>query len=181
MNSKKEKIIILGTSGSGKSFLMRKLIEKGLNPCIKWTTRPMRKYEEQGIDYNFVSTLEFFESINKDKFLTHQKFIVTPKNSLEQTWFYGITLKEFDNSQVFIMTPGEFKDVTEDSRKECFVVYLDIDRNIRESRLYKRDDKNDSIKRRLDSDDIDFENPIDYDLRITDPDFGVDDIYNLMA
>jgi dephospho-CoA kinase len=79
------------------------------------------------------------------------------------------------------MTPGEFKDVTEDSRKECFVVYLDIDRNIRESRLYKRDDKNDSIKRRLDSDDIDFENPIDYDMRITDPDFGVDDIYNLMA
>jgi hypothetical protein len=36
------------------------------------------------------------------------------------------------------MTPGEFKDVSEDSRKGCFVVYLDIDRGIRESRLFKR-------------------------------------------
>jgi hypothetical protein len=35
------------------------------------------------------------------------------------------------------MTPGEFKDVSEDSRKGCFVVYLDIDRGIRESRLFK--------------------------------------------
>jgi guanylate kinase len=180
MSIKKEKIIILGTSGSGKSFLMRKLIEKGLNPCLKWTTRPMRKYEEQGVDYNFVKSIEFSESINENKFLTYQKFNVTPHNSSEQTWFYGITLEEFNNSQVFIMTPGEFKDVSEDSRKGCFVVYLDIDRGIRESRLFKRDDKNDSIKRRLDSDDIDFDVSFEYDLKITDPDFGVDDIYDLM-
>jgi hypothetical protein len=28
-----------------------------------------------------------------------------------------MVLEEFNNSQVFIMTPGEFKDVSEDSRK----------------------------------------------------------------
>jgi hypothetical protein len=33
--------------------------------------------------------------------LTYQKFNVTPHNSSEQTWFYGITLEEFNNSQVF--------------------------------------------------------------------------------
>jgi hypothetical protein len=38
--------------------------------------------------------------------------------------------------------------ISEDSRKGCFVVYLDIDRGIRESRLFKRDDKNDSIKKK---------------------------------
>jgi hypothetical protein len=31
------------------------------------------------------------------------------------------------------MTSGEFKDVSEDSRKGCFVVYLDIDRGSRKS------------------------------------------------
>jgi guanylate kinase len=65
MSIKKEKIIILGT-WKWKSFLMRKLIEKGLNPCLKWTTRPMRKYEEQGVDYNFVKSIEFSESINEE-------------------------------------------------------------------------------------------------------------------
>jgi hypothetical protein len=42
--------------------------------------------------------------------------------------------------------------------------------------VIQRDDKNDSIKRRLDSDDIDFDVSFEYDLKITDPDFGVDDI-----
>jgi guanylate kinase len=37
----------------------------------------MRKYEEQGVDYNFVKSIEFSESINENKFLTYQKFNVT--------------------------------------------------------------------------------------------------------
>jgi guanylate kinase len=46
----------------------------------------MRKYEEQGVDYNFVKSIEFSESINEDKF-NLSKFNVT-HNSSEQTWFY---------------------------------------------------------------------------------------------
>ena len=65
-------------------------------------------------------------------------------------------------------------------RKGCFVVYLDIDRDIRESRLLGRQDKNDSITRRLDADDIDFGSFKDYDLKITDPEFLADDVYDLM-
>lgn len=179
---KNEKLIILGPSGSGKDFLMRKLIEKGLKPCLKWTTRPMRKGEIQGITYNYVSNDEFIESIKSDKFITYQTFDVTPVNSDPQTWYYGITREDFENSQLFIMTPGEYNSLSfkEDDRKKCFVVYLNIDRVIRESRLHSREDKNDSIKRRLDSDEIDFMNFSDYDLRVTDPDFSVDDIYDLM-
>lgn len=179
---KNEKLIILGPSGSGKDFLMRKLIEKGLKPCLKWTTRPMRKGEIQGITYNYVSTDEFIESIKSDKFITYQTFYVTPVDSDPQTWYYGITREDFENSQLFIMTPGEYNSLSfkGDDRKKCFVVYLNIDRVIRESRLHSREDKNDSIKRRLDSDEIDFMNFSDYDLRVTDPDFSVDDIYDLM-
>jgi guanylate kinase len=65
-------------------------------------------------------------------------------------------------------------------RKGCFVVYLDIDRGVRESRLLGRQDKNDSITRRLDADDIDFQSYNDYDLKITDPEFSSDDVYDLM-
>lgn len=177
---KREKVIILGKSGSGKDFLMRKLVEKGLKPCLKWTTRPPRKFEQQGITYNFVNQSDFLESINENKFLAYQKFEVTPEGKDPETWYYGITQEEFEQSQVFIMTPGEFRNLTPEQRKGSFVVYLDIDRKVRESRLFKREDKNDSIKRRLDADEEDFRSLNDYDLKIRDPEFTAEDVYDLM-
>lgn len=178
--SKSEKLIILGKSGSGKDYLLRKLVEKGLKPCLKWTTRPARKFEKQGVNYNFVSDSKFVQSINENKFLAYQEFQVTPEGKSPEKWYYGITEEEFNNSQVLIMTPGEFKNITAEQRKRCFVVYLDIDRDVREKRLSKREDKNDSIKRRLDADEIDFKELSDYDLKVRDPEFTADDVYDLM-
>lgn len=177
---KSEKVIIIGCSGSGKDYLMRKLVERGLKGCLKWTTRPQRKHEKQGITYNFVSDTQFTESINENKFLTYQTFSVTPEGKDPETWYYGVTNEEFQRAQVFIMTPGEFSNINTELRKVCFVVYLDIDRSVRESRLLGRQDKNDSITRRLDADDIDFQSYNDYDLKITDPEFSAADIYDLM-
>jgi guanylate kinase len=178
--SKKEKLIILSPSGGGKNFLMRKLVEKGLIPCLKWTTRPPRKFEQQGVDYNFVNESTFIQSISNGNFLVHQKFEVTPEGKEPETWYYGLTNEEFQRAQVFIMTPGEFSNINKELRKECFVVYLDISREIREQRLFRREDKNDSIKRRLDSDEEDFKDFNDYDLKIKDPEFTADDVYDLM-
>ena len=178
--TKTEKVIILGKSGSGKDFLMRKLVEKGLTPCLKCTTRPIRKFEQHGVTYSFIKEEEFKQLIEENKFLTYQSFEVTPENSEPETWYYGITLEEFMAKQVLIMTPGELLTLPEDLRKGCFVVYLNIARDVRESRLHRREDKNDSIKRRLDADDIDFSVDIDYDLGITDPDFTATDVYDLM-
>lgn len=179
-SKKSEKIILLGKSGSGKDYLMRKLVEKGLKGCLKMTTRPQRKHEKQGITYNFVNDNQFTELIKENKFLSYQTFNVTPEDKDPETWYYGLTLEEFNKSQVFIMTPGEFTNLTPEIRKGCFVVYLDIDRSVRESRLFRRKDKNDSITRRLDADDVDFSEYNDYDLKITDPEFTSDDVYDLM-
>ena len=180
MDIKTEKVVIIGPSGSGKDYLLRKLTEKGLKPCLKLTTRPKRKFEKQGISYNFITDSEFTQNINENKLLSYQTFIVTPDGSDSEKWYYGTSLEEFEKSQVFIMTPGEFSHIKEDQRKSCFVVYLDISRMVRESRLVNRDDKNDSIKRRLDADELDFTNFLDYDLKVTDPDFSADDVYSLM-
>lgn len=43
MDIKKEKIIIIGPSGSGKDFLRKKLIDKGLKSVVKITTRYLEK------------------------------------------------------------------------------------------------------------------------------------------
>jgi len=179
-SSKKEKLILLGKSGSGKDFLMRKLVEKKLRGCLKMTTRPQRKHEIQWVTYEFVADWTFKEKIDNDEFLVYQTFEVTPEGKDLETWYYGITKEEFEKSQVFIMTPGEFENITPEVRKGCFVVYLDIDRDTRESRILRRQDKNDSVTRRLDADEIDFQNFKDYDLRITDPEFEAEDVYDLM-
>jgi guanylate kinase len=178
--SKKEKIILLGKSGSGKDFLMRKLVEKKLRGCLKMTTRPQRKHEIQWITYEFVADWTFKEKIDNDEFLVYQTFEVTPEGKDPETWYYGVTKEEFEKAQVFIMTPGEFESITPEVRKGCFVVYLDIDRVTRESRILGRQDKNDSITRRLDADEVDFKDFKDYDLRITDPEFEAEDVYDLM-
>jgi len=177
---KNEKMIIIGKSGSGKDHLMRELIKKGLKPCVKYTTRPQRKNEIQGVNYNFISESEFQNLLNGNKFITTQNFTVTPYNKDPEIWHYGITKEDFEISKVFIMTPGEFSNIDKETRKKCFVVYLDIDRVVREHRLFKREDKNDSIKRRLDADEIDFKEFNDYDLKVNDPEFETDDIYDLM-
>jgi len=177
---KTEKLILIGPSGSGKDYLLRKLTEKGLKPGVKWTTRPPRKHEIQGVTYNYVNSDTFVESIGKDKFLCYQKFIVTPDGKDPETWYYGLTKEEFNSSQAFIMTPGEFENITPDLRKGCFVVYLDIDRSTRKNRIQGRGDKNDSVERRLDADEEDFKSFSDYDLRVTDSEFEADDIYSLM-
>ena len=177
---KSEKIILLGKSGSGKDFLMRKLVEKGLEPGIKWTTRPSRNHELQGITYHFVDYDTFQSSIDTNQFICYQKFEVIPEGKSPEVWYYGLTQEEIEKSQIFIMTPGEFIKLTEEQRKGCFIVYLDISRDVRESRLFRRQDKNDSVLRRLDSDEEDFKFFSDYDLKICDPDFTAEDVYDLM-
>jgi len=169
---KTEKLLICGHSGSGKDFLLRQLKEKGLKVSIKVTTRPKRKNEIEGVNYYF-KTLNQFESLD---LLVSQDFF----NDKGELWKYGILKEDFNNSQAFILTPGEVIQLTPEVRKNCFVVFLDIDRSIRESRISNRQDQNDSIKRRLDADEIDFKNFTDYDLKITDPEFDVDSILSLM-
>lgn len=185
MSEKNEKVILLGPTGSGKDYLMRKLVEKNLEGGVKMTSRPARKYEIQGITYDFVTNEIFEEKIQNDEFLCYQRFEVTPEGRDPEIWYYGITKEEFERAQVFIMTPEELKsiDIDTELRKKCFVVYIDIDRSVRESRVIKRQDQNDSVKRRMDADDIDFayfHKNGDYDLRIGDPEFNADDIYDLM-
>lgn len=180
MLNKKEKLIITGASGSGKDWLLRQLAKEGLKTSVKTTTRPQRKNEFQSVTYNFISDSEFQSLLENNQLFCHQTFNVTPEGRDPETWYYGLTKKEFDNSQAFIMTPGEIEQIDPLLRKNLFIVYLDIDRDIREKRISGRNDMNDSIKRRLDADEIDFKNFKDYDLKITDPEFEVEMVLSLM-
>lgn len=177
MVNKSEKIIICGPSGSGKDYLLRELSSLGFVPSVKVTTRPRREKEIEGVNYKFIDTQKFKDMMISEDFLVSQDFI----NDKGDNWNYGILKEDFDKSQVFIMTPSEISQLPKEKRKGSFVIYLCIDRNVRESRINIRKDNNDSIRRRLDSDDIDFYGFVDYDLKLTDPMFTTAEIISLMV
>lgn len=172
---KREKIILVSKSGGGKDHLLRGLLKKGLRYSPKHTTRPKRNLETEGVEYNFISNFEFSKMLKLNEIKTHQIFSI---NDID--WYYGISSENFNNNQIFIMTPMELEMLSESDRKKSFVVFLDISEDIRRKRISKRNDNNDSIERRIKSDEEDFKNFVNYDLKITDPYFEIDMVYDLM-
>jgi guanylate kinase len=172
---KSEKLILVGGSGSGKDHLLRGLIKKELRYSPKITTRPRRKLERQGVEYDFVDNNKFGSLLESNQIKTYQHFLIDNND-----WYYAISSENFTDNHLFIMTPHEISTLSPEDRKKCFIVYLDIEESIRRERISKRNDNNDSIDRRLEADREDFKNFMNYDLRITDPEFEVDTVYDLM-
>lgn len=175
VNLKQEKVILTGPSGSGKDFLLRGLIKMGLKYSPKFTTRPRRSLERDGVEYNFIDNSAFENIKSEKKIKVYQEFVINGS-----TWYYGITRENFDDNQLFIMTPHEISQLSEEDLKGCFLVYLDIDIDIRRKRISNRNDNNDSIERRLKADELDFSGLKNYDLKITDPEFEAEWVYDFM-
>ena len=76
-------IIILGKTASGKSKVVDELVKKGFKKIVTTTTRPPRKKEVDGIDYNFVSNEEFQQLINTRYFAEWKKY-----DTVDGEWYY---------------------------------------------------------------------------------------------
>ena len=79
-------IAICGKSATGKDTLASWLISMSkvnnipVNMIVSDTTRPPRIFEEEGVDYNFLTETEFHNKINNDNYLEYSCF---------NGWFYG--------------------------------------------------------------------------------------------
>lgn len=74
MKRKTTLILIVGTSGSGKTYMSRYLEKEWQIPAIvSYTTRPMRTGEVDGVDHYFVDH-QFYETVDKNEMLAYTKF-----------------------------------------------------------------------------------------------------------
>lgn len=156
------KLILVGKAASGKDHLKQKLQKRGFKIGVSHTTRKPRVNEQNGVDYHFVTEDEFTAMIDQGVFIEYMKF---------NGWYYGQTEEDFNGADVMIMSKDGLDMLPEQYRKQCVVIYLDIDRTTRLERLADRDDKNDSIQRRMDTDDEQFKDFVDFEIRIKNADF----------
>lgn len=86
-------IIITAPSGSGKTTIVKQLLEKisQLTFSVSATTRPPRKNETDGMDYHFMDVEDFERKIEEDAFAEYEmvyenKFYGTLKAKLSEIW-----------------------------------------------------------------------------------------------
>jgi guanylate kinase len=157
------KIILVGKAASGKDYLRKLMESRGFIYGISYTTRPRREGEIDNKDYYFLTDEEFQKKIDADEWYEWVSF---------NGWKYGTTKEQFNTTcNLFIMTPAGISHITEEDRKSCTIIYIDIPLDVRKERLLNRDMPGDTLLRRLYADEEDFKAFTDYDIRINNPNF----------
>jgi guanylate kinase len=158
----KTKIAIVGKAASGKDHLRKQMIKRGMKFGVSTTSRAPREGEVEGKDYHFVSEEIFIEAIRTGEMLLHQQF---------NGHYYGITKKAYDACDCVILNVEVINTMSEEFRSSLFVIYLNIDIQIRMERMKERDVSFKDIANRVYADDRQYDGFTNYDLMISNPNF----------
>ena len=158
-------VFISGKSGVGKDTFVQGLDKSKYNIIIPYTTRPMRDGEENGREYNFITTKQLSELMIKNNYPSLSKY----KVSNGDTWTYITFCGQYkdDMTNVIIATPEQIKEIkwyfnlSEESGDEIINIYLETPPTDRITRMLKRTDndieKINEVIRRFNADEKDFE------------------------
>ena len=125
-------IVLCGPAGSGKNYMLNKLMSKypdDLNLIIPDTTRPPRDSEKDGVDYNFLTA---------DKFFTKKHLEVTEFNN----WYYGTPLDTLrqDKVNITILNPMAISQIYKYiDNLNIKIFYIDVPDKIRITRQLNRE------------------------------------------
>lgn len=157
--SKYKVIALFGKSSSGKDTIQKWIVSnipntKGIISC---TTRPMRDYEQDGIDYHFLSVVDFTKKVLDGTMLEATEF---------RDWFYGTPLESLseDKINVGVFNIAGIECLLTDSRLDILPIYIEASDKNRLLRSLNREQNPDceEICRRFFTDKADFEK-IDFD------------------
>lgn len=156
------KIAIVGAGASGKDYLRKRFTNRNFVYGVSCTTRPPRPGEVHGEDYYYLTDEEFDAGIANGLFVEWQAF---------KDWRYGLMKPEFERCDVMILNAEAVNLLDKEYRDRLFVIYLEVSEETRRSRLLQRNDKDDTIERRIQADNEQFRNFSNYDCIITNENF----------
>ena len=151
-----KKIILVGPSAAGKDFIRNKFREKGFRVDISYTSRPLRDTEIDGIDYHFIGD-EFPYRISQNDFYEYIK---------HGEYWYGTGMREWNNSEVFIMETEGLKHISAEERKNSLVIFINTPQHIRIKRMKQRGWDNNKMRDRIMIDENKFQGFTDFDIEI---------------
>jgi guanylate kinase len=160
-----KRLILCGPAASGKDYLRKKLESRNFKYAVSYTTRPPREGEIHGKDYFFITEDRARKMIETNQFFEYVVF---------NGWIYGTTRSQWaqeNQESVYIMTPSGISHIGAEDRNQCFIIFVDIDEDVRKTRLISRNMPGDSLERRISADSEDFKGFSNYDMRITNPNF----------
>lgn len=172
--------VLLGRSGSGKSTILKKLVDiTGFNEIVTYTTRPIREKEQNGVDYHFVTDKEFEDMLYNEQIVAYQYIE-------DRKWHYGMNVEDIrklstnqikeDEHAIVVATPSGYNELKDIMGKNVIGIYIDVEPDILIKRSLMRENKPDvkEMCRRFLSDDYDFSH-ISYDFKVTNNGKKVDD------
>ena len=139
-------IILIGESGSGKTTILNKLVEKGYEKAINHTTRTPRGNEIENGEYKFISKEEFNDMWDKGELLQRAEF---------NNEYYGISTSSLKDNVVCISIVNSVKDIKERAEelklKDVAIktIYVYVDERERINRMKARGDSDESIQTRI--------------------------------
>lgn len=165
-------IVISAPSGAGKSTLCRALQKKypKILFSISSTTRPRRKYEKNGYDYDFISDIEFKKMIQTNKFVefeeVHGYYYGTPKANIDD----AIANDKYLLLEVDVKGALKIKKAYPEQAVIIFITLPDVNDFLK--RLHKRGSESEErIKKRMERIEMELDFKDDFDYCIVNDDF----------
>lgn len=142
-------LVVIGPSASGKTQIVNHLIQDyGFHKLVTYTTRPMRVGEVQDIDYHFISQASFEEKYQQHFFL---ETVYYNQN------YYGTAYSDLSEDKVVIIEKEGLKKYIAHAREKIVIIFIRCSKPIRRLRMVGRLDEPDCIEKRLQSDDVVFD------------------------
>ncbi len=141
--------IVMGKSSTGKDTIYKKLMdseELNLKTAVMYTTRPIRKSEEDGVEYYFVNEETLIKLQEQNKIIEHRAY-----QTIHGTWHYftvndgQINLEAAD--YLMIGTLETYEQIREYFGQDMVVpLYIEVEDGIRLMRALKREQKQEHPK-----------------------------------
>lgn len=165
-------LLLCGKTAAGKDTIKKELIKLGMNSIVTYTTRDMREGEVDGVSYHFV-TKEKFSELEYSGFFAE----TSSYNTANGVCYYGTACESLDEDSVIIVNPDGLKQLIKHKELNPVVVYITCDEATIWNRLRKRGDDNVEARRRINADNTDFEDVVEYaDLCIKNKDISIHDL-----
>jgi guanylate kinase len=142
-------LLLLGPSASGKTESAKIMINRyPISRMVTYTTRPKRINEIDGFDYNFVTEYHFIELKERNYFVETAQY---------NQYFYGTPKNQMGHDKFIILEPQGLKSFLKIKDCPIVAIFLKTDEATRITRMKLRRDKPEDIKKRIESDRVQFD------------------------